>query len=531
MKRLIVITLILLAAAIAITVVYFKNLSPPGVRTGQVMHTIPDNATAVFEFNSEKGFYDIFKGNQLLSAVMGKDKLADLDTLRKLLISSPQLERFFDGQNVFISVHPSSGNDINLLITIPTTNDFKTDAFTALNTQPNSGLSVSPVHNTIGTTYDVLVKAINKHFYITQKENNIFAGSFSKELIDQSILYRDDKSKNVFIPLPEQQNANSLANLYINYSQLTPLFDQIFKNKNTDIFKSFKLLPALAALTLNFKNDALMFSGFTTIQHNHTASYLNLFADQQPVVNHLKEIFPSTTAYTINFAISDPAKFSAGLSQWHIQAGIGKEKDQLFNKIKAETGVLLKPEFEHLLSNEFAVVTTRYQEKYAIVSVKDGSKLRPILMNISTMTNDNIGQFNYDKVPFYLLGDAFSIFRKPYFMIIDNYLVLAATSSELTSYSDTYYNRKFISKTDQYNQFDNLLAERSNVAFFINFKNSQSIFKRDLKDAFYDAFENSSPGWKSFYAAAYQFSASDKNFYTNLCMRLNNTDTTTTQIK
>lgn len=531
MKRLIVITLILLAAAIAITVVYFKNLSPPGVRTGQVMHTIPDNATAVFEFNSEKGFYDIFKGNQLLSAVIGKDKLADLDTLRKLLIASPQLERFFEGQNVFISVHPSNSNDINLLITIPTTNDFKTDAFTNLNTQPTSGLSVTPVRNTVGITYDVLVRAINKHFYITQKENNIFAGSFSKELIDQSILYKDDKNKNIFIPLPEQQNANSLANLYINYSQLTPLFDQIFKNKNTDIFKSFKLLPALAALTLNFKNDALMFSGFTTIQHNHTASYLNLFADQQPVVNHLKDIFPSTTAYTINFAVSDPTKFSAGLTQWHIKAGISNEKDQLFSKIKAETGVFLKPEFEHLLGNEFAVVTTRYQEKYAIVSVKDGSKLRPFMTNISTMTSDNIGQFNYDKVPFYLLGDAFSIFRKPYFMIIDNYLVLAATSSELTSYSDTYYNRKFISKTDQYNQFDNLLAERSNVAFFINFKNSQSIFKRDLKDAFYDAFENSNPSWKSFYAAAYQFSASDKNFYTNLCMRLNNTDTTATPIK
>lgn len=241
MKRLIVITLILLAAAIAITVVYFKNLSPPGVRTGQVMHTIPDNATAVFEFNSEKGFYDIFKGNQLLSAVIGKDKLADLDTLRKLLIASPQLERFFEGQNVFISVHPSNSNDINLLITIPTTNDFKTDAFTNLNTQPTSGLSVTPVRNTVGITYDVLVRAINKHFYITQKENNIFAGSFSKELIDQSILYKDDKNKNIFIPLPEQQNANSLANLYINYSQLTPLFDQIFKNKNTDIFNSLFL--------------------------------------------------------------------------------------------------------------------------------------------------------------------------------------------------------------------------------------------------------------------------------------------------
>jgi hypothetical protein len=525
MKRLIVTTLILLAAAITITVVYFKNLSPPGVRTSQVMRTIPDNATAVFEFNNEKGFYDIFKGSQLLSAVAGKNKLADLDTLRKLLLASPLLDQFFTGQNIFISIHPSNTNDLNLLITTTAAGDFKTDILTRLNAKPNSGLTISTIRNNIGLEFDVLVKAINKHFYIIKKEDNIFAGSFSKELIDQSILYRDDQNRNVFVPLPEQQNSNSLANLYINYEQLSPLFDQIFKNKNTDIFKSFKLLPALAALSLNYKNDALMFNGFTNMQYNHAASYLNLFAAQQPVVNRLKDIFPATTAYSITFAVSDPQKFSSGLSQWHVKAGIGNEKDQLFSKIKAETGLFLKPEFEHLLGNEFAVVTTRYQEKYAIISVKDGSKLLPLMMNISTMTNDNVGQFNYDKLPFYLLGDAFSIFRRPYFMILDNYLVLATTPSELVSYTDTYINRKFISKIEQYNQFDDLLAERSNVAFFINFKNSQSILKRDLKDPFYEAFEKNNPGWKSFYAAACQFAASDRNFYTNFCMRLNNVDT------
>jgi hypothetical protein len=526
MKRLIVTTLILLAAAITITVVYFKNLSPPGVRTGQVMRTIPDNATAVFEFNNEKGFYDIFRGSPLLSAVAGKNKLAELDTLRRLLLASPQLDHFFTGQNIFISLHPSNSNDINLLITTTAAANFEADDLIKLNAQPNSGLTINTVRNTVGLEYDVLVKAINKHFYIVKKEDNIFAGSFSKELIDQSILYRDDKNKNVFVPLPEQQNANSLANLYINYAQLSPLFDQLFKNKNSDIFKSFKLLPALAALSLNYKNDALMFNGFTHIQNSHASSYLNLFAAQQPVVNHLKDIFPSTTAYSINFAVSDPKKFSTGLSQWHTKAGIGNEKDQLFRKIKTETGVFLKTEFEHLLGNEFAIATTRYQEKYAIISVKDGSKLLPVMMNISAMINDNIGQFNYEKLPFYLLGDAFSIFRKPYFMILDNYLILAATQSELTSYTDTYINRKFISKVDQYNQFDDLLAERSNVAFFINFKNTQSILKRDLKDAFYDTFENNEPGWKSFYAAAYQFTASDKDFYTNFCMRLNSIDST-----
>jgi hypothetical protein len=524
MKRLIVTTLILLAATVSITVLYFKNLSPPGLRNNQVMHSIPDNAVAVFEYNNEKGFYDIFKGNTLLKAVAGEGKLTDLDTLRKLLLSSSLSDLFFSGQNVFISVHPTDASDVNLLVTTTATKGFEPNTFSTIAAQSHGNLGLTTVHNAVGTVYDILVKAINKHFYIIKKEDNIFEGSFSKALIDQTILYKSDRGKNVFVPLPDQQNSNSLANLYINYGQLSPMFEQLFKNKNTDIFKSFRLLPAVAALSLNFKNDALMFNGLTTL-NSHTYSYLNLFANQQPVVNHLKDIFPAATAYSINFAVSDPQKFFIDLAQWHIKAGINKEKDALFAKIRQETGMFLKTEFEHLLSNEFAVVTTRYQEKFAIVSVKDGSKLLPLMTNISTMTNDNIGQFNYEKVPFFLLGDAFSIFRKPYFMIIDNYLVLAATTSELKSYTDTYINRKFISKTDQYNQFDGLLAERSNVAFFINFKNSQQILKRDLKDSFYDAFENNQPGWRNFYGAAYQFTASDKNFYTNFCMRLNNIDT------
>lgn len=525
MRRLIVTTIILLAATVFITVVYFKNLNPPGVRNNQVMQSIPDNAVAVFEFNNEKGFYDIFNGNHLLAAVVGKQKLSDLDTLRKLLMSSALSDQFFSGQNVFISVHPADSDDIGLLVTTTASVGFEPNSFNLIAAQSKGALSIAVNHNAFGLEYDILIKAINKHFYLIKKEDNIVVGSFSKALINQSALYKSDKSKTIFVPLPEQQNANSLANLYINYGQLSPLFDEFFKNKNTDIFKSFRLLPAVAALSINYKNDALMFNGLTSL-NSHTYSYLNLFTRQQPVINHLKDMFPATTAYSICFAVSDPQKFETDLSQWHIKAGVNSEKGKLFDKIRQETGLFLKTEFEPLLSNEFAVVTTRYQEKFAVITVKDGSKLLPLMTNISTMVTDHIGQFNYEKLPFFLLGDAFSIFRKPYFMIIDNYLVLAASSSELVSYTDTYINRKFISKTEQYNQFDNLLAERSNVAFFINFKNAQPILKRDLKNPFYDAFENNHPGWKDFYGAAYQFTASDKNFYTNFCIKANNIDTT-----
>ena len=524
MKKQIIITLILLIATAFITVFYFKNLNPPGTHTSRVMRTIPDNAALIFEFNNDKSFYDIFTGNKLLAAVIGRQKISELDTLRRQLLLNPLLEQYFTGQNIFISLHPSKTNNIDLLFTISATNAVDASTINQLAKQPNSGLPVTPFSTNGKQGYNIYISTLKKRFYLISDADNIFSGSFSKELIEQCSAYKNNKNDRQFVLLPEQQNVNSLANLYVNYSQFTPMFDQLFKNKNTDIFKSFRLLPGLAALSLNYKTDALMFNGSTTILLNKPAAYLNLFTGQRPVVNHLKDIFPSTTAYYINFAVSDPLKFGAGLSTWHSKAGLKNEKDQLFNKVKAETGINLNSGFNNLLSNEFAVVTTRYLEKFAIISVKDGSQVNSLLSGISIMTSENSGRLNYDKLPFFLLGDAFSTFRQPYFIILDNYLILANSSNELASYYDSYINRKFLSKNDQYNQFDNMLAERSNVAFFINFKNSAQILKMDLYPGIYDTFISNETGWRNFYAASWQFTSDDKKFYTNFCMRLN-TDT------
>jgi hypothetical protein len=530
MKKQIIITLILLAVTAFVTVVYFKNLNPPGTRTNQVMDSIPGNASLIFEFNNDKGFYDIFKDNKLFAAVIGKQKLGLLDTLRQQLLQNPILSKYFTGQNIFISLHPSKPDGIDLLLSMSPANGFEPDLFDQLSKKTNSGLLVTPIRTAGRSGYNIYISALKKRFYIINKGNNVFSGSFSKELIDQSVSHKNKTDKEPFVLLSEQQSNNSLANLYVNYTELSPLFEQLFKNKNTDIFKNFKLLPALATLSLNYRSDAIMFNGSTTVQNSGPLSYLNLFIGQQPVINHLKDIFPSTTAYSTNFSVSNPLKFGANLTDWQNKTGLAAERDQLFSKVKAEAAVKIKTEFNSLLGNEFAIVTTRFFEKFAIISVKDGSKLKLIITAISTMNDESIGQLSYDKLPFFLLGDAFSIFRKPYFMIIDNYLILANSNAELASYYDTYINRKFLNKNEQYNQFDNLLAAQSNVAFFFHFKNAQPILERDMDPDVYNDFKSFDPGWKNFYAASFQFTAVDKNFYTNFCMKLS-TDTTAYQSK
>jgi hypothetical protein len=524
MKRQIIVTIILLIATAFVTVVYFNNLNPPGTRTSRIMRTIPNNAALIVEFNNDKSFYDIFTGNKLFNSIIGDSSMTVLDTVRHLL-QHPLLEKYFTGQNVFISIHPAQNGKVDLLLTMSAANGFDAAAFEQMGKQPNSGLLITPMLTGGKPGYNIYINKLKKRFYIVNEEDNIYSGSFSKALIDACALYKPLKDKQSFVLLSEQQNANSLANLYINYGQLTPLFGKFFSNNNTDILKNLRLLPAFSALSLNFRSDALMFNGIANLQHDQPGSYLNLFANQQPVVNHLKDIFPSTTAYSISLSVSDTKLFTQDLDDFHTKAGLKKTKDSLFRKIKAETSVNLKTEFNGLLGNEFAIVTTRFFEKLAIVSIKDGSKLRLLLSGVSTMTDENHGQLNYNKLPFFLLGDAFSVFNKPYFIIIDNYLILATSTGELTSYYDTYINRKFLSQNNQYNQFDNLLSGRSNVAFFFHFKNALPILKRDMYPDVYQFFENNEPGWKDYYASSLQFTAADKNFYANFCMRLS-TDTT-----
>lgn len=527
MKRYILFTLILVAATVFITVKYFRSLSSSGTHAGDVIRNIPGNASAVFEFTNDKGFYEIFANNTLLGNLIGENQMGELDTVRKQLFSNAAIHQMFDDSHIFISLHPAAGHDNNLLITAASGKEFDRRAFDDFATQKHPGILITPLSINEKKGYTVFFTALKKRFYIINKDGHIYTASFSKPLIEQSALHKATDLQS-FTLLPDQQNSTSLANLYVNYQQLSPLFDELFSNKTSDIFKSFRLLPASAALNLNFKSDALMFNGYTNLQPNKPSSYLNLFAMQQPVDMQLIEIYPSTTAYAMEMAVSDPQKFEADLNSFHDKAGINSDRDPLLARIKTETGINIKPEFGKRLSNEFAVVTTRYREKFALIKVKDGLDLRPFMTNISNMITDDVGQFKYNKLPYYLLGDAFNGFPRPYFRIIDNYLLLANSLKEIESYNDSYLNRKFLSRTGQYERFNNLLAERCNIAFIINFKNAQPLLKHDLANAVYDAYIANKLSVKNFYGASYQLTAADKNFYTNFCMIQNQIETTST---
>jgi hypothetical protein len=394
MRRHIIATVILLVFTGVVTVLYFNNLSFPGQQSGKVMSAIPASAALVFEYKNDQEFYDIFNTNNLLTTLISRQRSAELADLKTSVLQNPSIKALFDGQSIFISIHPQK-DSLEFLITTSGNNRIQ-DELNKFAGQKSVDIVVNTTTFAGKPGFIIDLAQSKRKLYLVNQNDNIFSAGFSKQLVEAAATYHNQKHDAIFVQMTDQQNANSIANLYVNYLELDPLFDALFKGKNNDLFRSFRQLPAVASLNLNYKSDALMFNGLSHIRTTEANSYLSLFKYQEPTTNKLKDIFPSTTAYSVNFAVSDPVKFENNLFQWEQQSGVNTERKAVLNRIQHETAVDLAKQFMNVLGNEFAIITTRYQEKLAIVKLTNGLQLRPFMVNISTMLNGDAGQFkNY----------------------------------------------------------------------------------------------------------------------------------------
>ena len=272
MKRLIIITLILLAATVMITLTYFKHLNPPGRRVNQVINTIPSSAAFVFQFNNDSSFYDIYSKSALFSSITGQHKMRELDALRHALLGYPLLKEHFTAEDIFVSIHPQTSDSLDYLITMPAASHIEQGLSDLLKSKPVGSANLAQVVVAGKKAYSIRIDSLNRDFYFANRGSDIWVGSFTKSLVEQDLNYKPVE-KSTFSLLPNQQNSTLLGSLYVNYERLNALFTQLYRTDNIDFWKGLDMLPATTALSLNYKSDALLFNGFTSINKNKASNY------------------------------------------------------------------------------------------------------------------------------------------------------------------------------------------------------------------------------------------------------------------
>lgn len=516
MRKIIITICLLILGIIAVTWLYFKNLSGAENSSERAFNVIPDNASLVFEYKNEVSFYDIFKDFDLFKDILGDKNIMHLNALKKVFIDDQSIAPALHKSDLFFSLHQSPKSTAEILFVAPFSKDYNFSEADFLKTLTSKYKITKDAEQKI-ETYQIAFSNHENFYFIVH--HHLIIGSFEESLVKTSRdLMLSGKEENHFrTDFNNPRNRNSIANLYINFSKIPGLINNFSSRKNPVETFALKAIDACATLNINYQNNAFMFSGITEVNPK-AKDYFNLFLTQKPGNTTLKNIVPYDAANYSFFYVSDFKKFRKGLDELFAKRNeSAKLKTQLDNITKKHS-INIEEELLPVIGPEFGVLQLASGDKIGIIKSNNINRLSFLMSTISSSISDDIRHLDDSYLFYYFMGDPFNFFRRPYYTVVENHLIIANNTIALKHFLQNYNSQNFLSRTDKNLDFQQYLSNQGNIFYFIHNSNSKAILRSFLNNSAYNAFKSDSFNWSDIYGLAIQFSADKDRFFTNLYM-------------
>lgn len=511
MKKIIGITSVLLFAVISVAYLYFSGLNSQSRNNDLILSEIPASAAIILEYPNDRSLYEIFKDYSLFDTIIGNRNKKENDWLKDNLLESDQPENLLSGQKVILSLHPSAKDTVDFLWSVALKDPVNNDQIAEILRKSASQFTIENV----GPNLRITASELKRPFYLSTSKG-IIRGSFSKFILDECMNADAKKIEKSFVKEISEglkKNENALTNLFINYRKpglLTPFLRRIHPG-NLELFNN---ISGFSALSLNFKSDALMFNGITSI-NDKSNTYIKLYLHQSPIKNTLKRVFPYNTANSVTYGVSSYPLFHKDLTELFNQRKSTEVLQKQLELITAESGLNPDRDIKKLWGDEMSTLQLSTHESLAIIKTTDGSKLQFFLEPVSSLYGGQIRKMNYAGIFDYYWGDPLQKYQKPFFAIIDNLIIISNSANTINKYLEDYNSSRFLYTEDAFTQFDQLVADQANISFIFNLRNSNSIIRTLFKKGYADNFRSSSYGLRDLYAISFQLSANKDHFFTN----------------
>lgn len=507
MKKIYFILATLVILISGMSYMYFSTLNKAGVQADLSLELVSKNAGFVFSFQNDKSVRNILSGQELLNNLVGEEKVLSLKGLQDEL-QKKELAPLFEGQDVYLGIYPSEQKQLDFLVAV----QLNPDASEKLLAESlkHSGLKLKPY-----ATYQQVQLSNNQTYYVLIQQRVILIASASS-VIDKLIASPKNNSEADFISFIQKSDRlakNSLANLYINFKQLGPLMKSITPYFNRGELALLNKQQAYARLTYNFSKDKVFFSGETMVLNSD--SYFSLFANFKPEKLELDKILPANTASYTLFAFGDYKTFHTGLQKWFASK---KEDKNVQGKIKAineKYRLNLDEVFIRYTSSQAITVQLQNKQKLAAIRLNSGEKVEQLLLDLSEDYDGAIRMLTEPDLLYYYFGEPFKSFKKPYYLIINNYIIFAAYPSTLLDFRNSYQNNNLLVLDKTYGQVYKQLPLTANILFYLNNRRAQNLIINTIYPEYYSQFR-SEKGLKVFDNFVYQMSGDQGTFQVNM---------------
>ncbi|MDB5019065.1 MAG: hypothetical protein JWQ28_192, partial [Pedobacter sp.] len=258
-------------------------------------------------------------------------------------------------------------------------------------------------------------------------------------------------------------------------------------------------------------------SGETRI--NDLNSFYQLFSGLKPEKIEADKVLPDNTArYTIYCA----GKYS--LWQKKLNSRFVNKKE--FDAIEAKKSAInykyhlnMEGTFAANSGTQFITFQLKSNEKLAAIALTNGDKLSQLLLDLSDDFAGNIKLLKEPDIFYYYYGEPLRRFKRPYYVILNNYLFLSNNPSALQAFLRKYEAGDLLINNAAYTQIFDQLSNSANILFYLNNAQSQNVVIDNLYSGYYKHYRDPR-GLKNFDSFIYQLSGDKESFQTNVFLNI-----------
>ena len=489
---LLIITFIISFGLYQVYVFYFDNND-----NIQSIYLVPKDAVYIIESQKPINNWDAISKNDIWKHLNTNTYFNTLATnLNKLDTIFKQKQGVFNrigNREILISAHVYAPKQYGFLYVVDLQKIAKLNVIkNNLNTVINSNYKVSKRYyreNEITEIYDV-----KKHetLYISFIKNQMIA-SYTHTLVEASIdqYSNPEIGRNLnFIEVKKHVGYNDMFRLYFQYDYLDE-FVNVFSDTPGDLTKTLSQSLEFSGFSFDLEKNAIVANGITNT-NDQASTYLKSLQKSGQGKRTIKNVVPNNTAIYLSFGFKSFEDFYSNFET------IQKENPEQFksyaegtSQIESFLKINLKTHFMSWIDDEIALIQLHSNvsdskkdvalilKTKAIDDAKDN--LDFILEQIRKRTPVKFKEVNYKGYAInfmsikgffkIILGDLFSNIEKPYFTIIDDYVIFSNEPNTLKSIINAYTNKETLNYFKAFNDFDNRFNNRSSVFAYVNTPN------------------------------------------------------------
>ncbi|MEL6556602.1 MAG: DUF3352 domain-containing protein [Bacteroidota bacterium] len=450
------------------------------------LHLIPKNAMFVLETDEPFKAWKSISKTSIWSSLKKDDEWAELgeqlEDLNKSLSAYESIIDIIGNRTVYVSGHPYRRSDHDYLIIVDT------DGIPAFQKWVTTLGTTTKRKYKEETIFEMLDQGSKETFYYTILDG-FLVGSYTYSLVESSISDKEEPELSrsyEFLDVRKSVLGEGLLRLYLNYQASYPyLSDWQGKELMDPIAENLPFY--FSGLYFDIEKESLFLKGKSNYIDS-VSTYFTIFPESGEGDFEVAEVLPARTAALYSFAFDSFEDFYNALEEkLKADSEYGEDYDSYKKRIENFLDIDLREDFVNWLSDELAVIQLESEAKNPepqaafILKAKSNleatEKMNFLTRQIKRKTPVKFKLIDYKGYPInfmsikgffkLILGKLFDRFDKPYYTIIDKYVVFANEPQVLRRIIDDYVNGNTLQKQKPFQAFVDRLDDEHSALIYM----------------------------------------------------------------